>query len=100
MDLVYVAGLFELIALVLWAATRHNEIFRLTITRGRVTVVRGRVPPTFLSDLRETVKHVDSATIHSVKEGGEGRLVFSSSIDERTAQRLRNAYAIYPGKRL
>ena len=100
MDLVYVAGLFGLIALVLWAATRHNEIFRLTITRGRVTVVRGRVPPSFLSDLRETVKHVERATVHSVKEGGEGRLVFSSTIDERTAQRLRNAYAIYPGKRL
>jgi len=100
MDFVYVAGLFGLIALVLWAATRDNEIFRLTITGGRVTVVRGRIAPSFLSDLRGIVRHVDSGTIHSVKDGGEGRLVFSSSIDERTAQRLRNAYAIYPGKRL
>ena len=100
MDFVYVAGLFGLIALVLWAATRHNEIFRVTVTRGRVTVVRGRVPPSFLGDLREIVRHVDKATIHAVKQGGEGRLVLSSSIDERTAQRLRNAYAIYPGKRL
>lgn len=100
MDLVYLAGLFGLIGLVLWAATRHNEIFRVTITKGRVTVVRGRVPPSFLGDLREVVKHVQDGTIRAVKQGGEGRLVVSSSIDERTAQRLRNAYAIYPGKRL
>jgi hypothetical protein len=99
-DLVYVAGLFGLIGLVLWAATRHNEIFRIVIKKGRATVLRGRVAPSFLSDLREIVRHVEDGTIHAVKQGGEGRLVVSSSIDERTAQRLRNAYAIYPRKRL
>jgi hypothetical protein len=100
MDLVYVAGLFGVIGLVLWAATRHNEIFRVAIKKGRVSVLRGRVPPSFLGDLREIVKHVEDGTIRAVKQSGEGRLVLSSSIDERTAQRLRNAYAIYPGKRL
>jgi Protein of unknown function (DUF3634) len=99
-DLVYVAGLFGLIGLVLWASTRQNEIFRIAITKGKVRVVRGRVPPSFLGDLRDIVGHVQEGTIHAVKQGGEGRLVVSSSIDERTAQRLRNAYAIYPGKRL
>ena len=100
MDLVYVAGLFGLIGLVLWAARRHNELFRVTITRGRVAVTRGRVAPSFLGDLREIARHVEAGTIRAVREGGEGRLVISASIDERTAQRLRNAYAIYPGKRL
>lgn len=100
MDVVYVAGLFGLIGLVLWASTRHNEIFRITVKAGRATVVRGRVPPSFLGDLREIVRHVENGTVHAVKEGGEGRLVLSSTIDDRTAQRLRNAYAVYPGKRL
>jgi hypothetical protein len=100
MDVVYVAGLFALIGLVLWASTRHNEIFRITVKKGRATVVRGRVPPSFLGDLREIVKHVENGTVHAVKQGGEGRLVLSSTIDDRTAQRLRNAYAVYPGKRL
>lgn len=101
MDAVYAAGILGLIALVLWAATRQNEIFRLAIRAGRVTVVRGKVPPTFLSDLRELVRHVNEGTVHAVKSGGEARLVFSSSIDERTAQRLRNAFALYPAaKRL
>lgn len=100
MDLVYVAGLFGLIALVLWAATRHNEIFRVAIKNGRVTVLRGRVPPSFLGDLREIVKHVPAGTVRALKQGGEGRLVVSSEIDDRTAQRLRNAFAISPAKRL
>ena len=101
MDAVYAAGILGLIALVLWAATRQNEIFRLAIRSGRVTVVRGKVPPSFLSDLRELVRHVNDGTVHAVKSGGEARLVFSSSIDERTAQRLRNAFALYPAaKRL
>jgi hypothetical protein len=100
MDMIYVAGLFSLIGLVLWSATRRSQIFRVAIRKGRVTVVRGRVPASFLGDLRAIVRHVEDGTICSVKQGGEGRLVFSSSIDDRTAQRLRNAYAIYPGKRL
>lgn len=100
MDLVYVAGLFGLIALVLWAATRHNEIFRVAIKNGRVTVLRGRVPPSFLGDLREIVRQVQGGTVRAVKQGGEGRLVVSSEIDDRTAQRLRNAFAISPAKRL
>ncbi len=101
MDAVYILGLFGLIGLVLWAATRHNEVFRVAIRGGRVTVIRGRVPPSFLGDMREIVRHVADGTVHAVKQGGEPRLVVSPSIDERTAQRLRNAFALYPGaKRL
>ena len=94
------AGLFGLMGLVLWAATRQGQIFRVVIARGRVAHVRGEVPPSFLGDLRDLVKHVDTGTVSAVKEGGGGRLVVSSTIDPRTAQRLRNAFAIYPGKRL
>src|SRR5258708_5923660 len=94
MDVVYVAGVLGLIGLVLWAATRQNEIFRVTVRGGRATVLRGKVPPGFLSDLREIVGSVQDGTIHAVKRGGEAALVVSSSIDERTAQRLRNAFAV------
>ena len=100
-DAIYAAGILGLIALLIWAATRHNEVFRVSIRAGRATVVRGRVPPSFLGDLKDIVRHVQSGTVHAVKRDGEARLVVSSSIDERTAQRLRNAFAVYPGaKRL
>jgi hypothetical protein len=94
MDAVYAAGILGLIVLALWAATRHNEVFRVAVRGGRVTVVRGRVPPAFLGDLREIAAHVGRGTVHAIREGGEARLVVSSSIDERTAQRLRNAFAV------
>ena len=94
MDAIYAAAVLGLIALVLWAATRQNEIFRVSIRGGRVAVVRGRVPPSFLGDLRDIANHVGDGSVHAVKSGGEPRLVVSSSIDERTAQRLRNAFAV------
>jgi len=101
MDGVYAAGILGLIGLALWVATRQNEVFRIAIRAGRATVLRGKVPPSFLSDLRDAVRHVDAGTVHAVKRDGEPRLVISSSIDERTAQRLRNAFALYPSaKRL
>jgi hypothetical protein len=98
MDLVYVAGLFGLIGLVLWAATRQNEVFRVAVRGGHATVVRGKVPPAFMSDLREIVGHVREGSIHAVKRGGEPALVISSTIDERSAQRLRNAFAVHRGR--
>jgi hypothetical protein len=101
MDAVYVVGALGLIGLALWVAKRQNEVFRVSIRGGRATVLRGKVPPSFLGDLREIVRHVQDGTVHAVKSGGEARLVVSSSIDERTAQRLRNAFAVYPAaKRL
>ena len=101
MDAVYAMGILGLIGLVLWAATRQNEVFRIAIRGGRATVLRGKVPPSFLSDLRDVVRHVDDGSVHAVKRDGEACLVVSASIDERTAQRLRNAFALYPtAKRL
>lgn len=103
MDAVYVVGVLGLIGLALWMAKRQNEVFRVAIRGGRATVLRGKVPPSFLGDLREIVRHghVQDGTVRAVKSGGEPRLVVSPSIDERTAQRLRNAFAVYPGtKRL
>ena len=101
MDAVYAMGVLALIATALWAATRHNEIFRIAIRSGRATVVRGKVPPSFLGDLRDLVRHVDAGSVRAVKQDGDARLVMSTSIDEKTAQRLRNAFALYPtAKRL
>lgn len=100
MDAIYVAGVLGLIVIALWFAMRQNEIFRVEIRGGRATVVRGKVAPSFLGDLRDVVRHVDRGSVHAVKRGGEPNLVVSSSIDERTAQRLRNAFALNTAKRL
>lgn len=96
MDAIYAAGVLGMLALVIWAATRQNEVFCVTIKQRRATVVRGRVTPSFLGDLREIARELpatDEATIRAVKRDGVACLVLSSSIDERKAQRLRNAFA-------
>lgn len=92
--LLWIALLGGLIGALLWAASRDVEAFRVQITRGVPRVVRGRLPPGFLADVRELVRHVDDGVVRVVKEGGEPRLVGSSSIDEPTLQRLRNAFSV------
>jgi hypothetical protein len=99
MDAVYLAGVLGLIVLAIWAATRHNEVFRVTIRSGRATVTKGKVPPSFLGDLRDIVRHVDDGVVRAVKQDGQAKLVVSGSIDDNTAQRLRNAFAVNPGNK-
>lgn len=82
------------IGLLFWAVTRDLETFRIEIDDGEPRVVRGKAPPGFVDDVRTIAKHVEAGVIRVVKEGGEPRLVGSSSIDDATLQRLRNAFSV------
>src|SRR5882724_8476935 len=84
------------IAAFLWYLSRKNEFFRVSIRHGRVLLVRGRIPIGYLEDLRDVSRHVQRGTVRAVKDAGQARLIISSSIDEVTAQRMRNTFAIYP----
>ena len=125
MEAAYAGGALAFVFFVLWAATRENEVFRLELydtnpgrisdripgpefdTRvdrdvARVRVVRGKVPPAFLADVRELTRQLrppPNGLIRAVRQDGEPRLVFSSSFDERTAQKLRNAFALAHGQK-
>jgi hypothetical protein len=79
--------------------SRSNEIFCISVRRGRALVVRGRVPPGFLADVRRVVAGVDDATIWARKSDGHARLT-ASGLDDRALQRLRNAFSTYPVSRL
>ena len=92
--ILYVLGIFAFVALVFYAALRHTEIFRIHVEAGRPRVVRGAPPPGFVDDVRTIAKHLETAVIRAVKEGGEPRIVASSSVDDATLQRLRNAYSV------
>lgn len=100
MDLVYLGAVIALIALAVWAARRHTTLFVIRIASGRAKIIRGKVAPSFFTDVKDLVRHIETGTVSAVRQGGEPRLVLSPSIDERTAQRLRNAFAVHPGKRL
>ena len=82
------------IAALLWAVTRDLESFRIEIEDGKPRIARGKPPPGFVDDVRTIAKHVEAGVIRAVKEGGEPRLVGSSSIDDATLQRLRPAFSV------
>lgn len=92
--LVWIALFGGAIGALLWAVTRDLETFRIEIEDGEPRVVRGKPPHGFLGDVRTIAKHVEAGVVRAVKEGGEPRIVGSSSIDEATLQRLRNAFAM------
>jgi hypothetical protein len=78
---------------------RMNELFLLSVRNGRVIVVRGRVPPGFLRDVRLIVRGISRAKIRGVKSDGHARIT-GSGLDERALQRLRNAFGHHPMSRL
>ena len=92
------APFLAFVAIVLFLASRARELFVLSVRNGRVLVVRGRVPPGFLGDVKGIVLNppVHAATIRAHKDADHARLAISGDIDEGRAQRLRNTFGIRP----
>jgi hypothetical protein len=99
MDPLTIGVLAAVVLLFLFVVARQNTLFVISVRSGRSLVVRGRVPPGFLADVRAIVRGVESATIRAVKDQGGARLT-ASGVDERVLQRLRNAFSVYPAARL
>lgn len=79
----------------LWWARRQGELFVVSVRRGKLLTVRGRVPQGLLSDYRPLLRHVKRGTILVRKSGSSGALS-THGIDANTAQRLRNLLGIRP----
>ncbi len=86
------------ILFILLVTARANELFCVSVRDGRVLLVRGRIPPGLLGDIRDVVgrPRVTRATIRGVKEEGYARLLVSGDVDEGRTQRLRNIFRLYP----
>ena len=86
----------------LWWLSRASEMFCVSVRNGRVLVVRGRVPPGLLGDIKDIVAKpaVSRATIRAVKHEEAARLLVSGNIDDGRAQRLKNCFRLYPIARL
>lgn len=79
--------------IVMVVIARAHELFYVSIREGRCIVVRGSVPPSLYSELREVVRisRVRRGRVRAVKDGGRPRLLVEG-LDERVAQRLRNSF--------
>ncbi|MBW2531460.1 MAG: DUF3634 family protein [Deltaproteobacteria bacterium] len=81
------------------AFARMGELFVLRVRGGRVEVVRGRVPPRLLDDLRNVLRgaKLDGTVLRCVVE--EGRAVIrprGGEVPAALRQRLRNTLALWP----
>lgn len=87
---------------IFWWFSLQEDLFCLSIRGGRVLIVRGRVPPRFVADVRDVLgrSRVYSATIRARATAHSGRLLISGDLDEGTQQRLRNVFGLIPAVQL
>jgi hypothetical protein len=87
-------SLLVAIALIWWLMTLgRGALFEIRLAPGKVLVKRGTVPAHFLAQAKQ-ILHQDPVRgrILGQRDGGGVRLVFSRSIPEPVAQRLRNVF--------
>lgn len=71
---------------------RVNELFVIRVHRGKIRIVRGRLPQGLLDDIADVVErsHAPELELRVISEGGIPRLVTRGSQSQEVAQRLRN----------
>lgn len=89
---------FVVVLVVLYLVfVRGNEIFFVSIRDGRALLVRGRIPPSLLSQLADVARRaqVQRGSVTAYKSDGRARIV-SSGFSDGDQQRLRNLFALHP----
>jgi len=84
----------------IWTA-RRNEVFRLAVHDGKITVMRGDPPGSLVADFEDVLRgqRGGGGTIRARRTATHTQLVVRG-LDEPTAQRLRNVFGTYPISRL
>lgn len=83
------------------AISRSTELFVLRADAGRVRVVRGRLPPSLLSDLRDVfARSQETGWLRVTVSRGAAMVNARGAITEPTLQRLRNVIGVVPLQRL
>jgi hypothetical protein len=81
---------------------RSTELFRVKVRDGNATFVRGRMPPSLLSDVKDIVGSppVARAEIWAVRRSGKPRLQTKGELSREQTQRLRNVIGTYSLQRI
>lgn len=89
-------------AIVSVMAWRSLTLFELSIQDGKITIVRGAIPPALFDEIRDIVRigRVEHGTIRVVKDRGDAKLVCSPEMDDATVQRIRNVLGRFPAATL
>lgn len=89
--------LLAVVAYVLF--TRSREIFVLRLRSGKLTRLRGRVPPGLLSSFSEALSGVQNGTIKASRTPNGAHLT-TTGISSSVEQRMRNILGLYPASKL
>ncbi|MBL8678666.1 MAG: DUF3634 family protein [Myxococcales bacterium] len=85
-----------LFAWLLFAVARSRLLFALTIRAGKITKVKGRIPPVVVGELEDVFRGTDSAgTLTGSTEQGRVRTDFSGRVRPEVLQRARNVVGLY-----
>lgn len=87
----------------LWASARSaTTLCVLEITKGKVTVTRGGIAPSVLSDIGDVVKRpkVSHATVRISRARDRAQLEMKGELSKEQRQRLRNVIGNVPLKKL
>ena len=87
-------SLLVAIALIWWLMKLgRGALFEIRLQPGKVLLKRGSVPPRFLAQAKQILQQEPvRGRILGQRDGNGVRLVFSRSIPEPVAQRLRNIF--------
>ena len=87
-------SLLVAIALIWWLMKLgRGALFEIRLQPGKVLLKRGSVPPRFLAQAKQILQQEPvRGRILGQRDGNGVRLVFSRSIPEPVAQRLRNVF--------
>ncbi len=81
------------------ALLRANELFALRWRAGKLRVMRGRIPPALLGDLRDVLRDgaAPAADLRGVVEDGRPAIrVRAQNLPSHINQRLRNTISLWP----
>lgn len=95
------ALLLSAISAIAWSMAHAHELFFISARRGRLLVVRGRVPQSLLEAIDDVLTRAAArdARVAVRLDGGRARCVVRG-VDEHVAQRLRNVVGTFPLARL
>jgi hypothetical protein len=91
-----VAVALFVIGVILWALRGSPELARLAVRDGKLSLLRGRVPPRLLDDFGDVLSRrtILRADIRVVLDGGRPRVVATGVTDDEL-QQLRNIVGPY-----
>lgn len=84
-------------ALWLWAIDRETTLFVVRVREGKITRVRGKIPPRALDEIRDVIRraHVKRAKIRALVRDGQPVIRIRGEFDPGFLQVLRNVIGQY-----